>query len=214
METETVLNNIKTYIHDLYSHYTEKGGGYNYRYYHALRVHDMVMRYINETTPDIDSDSLRIACLLHDIGKLKDTDGNEINLDADESIHCVEGAKEAERILTDMGVTEQGTINTVAKIILHHHDEVEDFEEVQILQDADTLDEFGYLNVWKMFGFSFQHNQSPFHCCAYWEKEYARLKDQVDAKFSIPFFREMAKARLKRCSEFMETFRKELESRD
>ncbi len=65
-----------------------------------------------------------------------------------------------------------------------------------------------------MFGYSFQHNQSPFQCYEYWKNEYFNLKKDIPILFSIPFFKKIALERLKRCNEFMEKFREELDSKD
>ena len=150
MVPNKLIDKIKEYIYNKYSKYTEKGGGYNYRYFHAIRMCEMVSRYIKTTGIKLDANSLIIACLLHDIGKLEFVKENEINLDLDKKLHSVEGAKKSKKILERLGVIDVILIEKVSNIILHHHDNIKGSKEVEILKNADNLDEFGYLNIWRM----------------------------------------------------------------
>ncbi|MEA3515238.1 MAG: HD domain-containing protein [Nanoarchaeota archaeon] len=214
MDSDKIINKVKKYINKLYSEYTERGGGYNYRYVHAVRVCNMAMRYVEENNIEIDSKALALSCLLHDVGKVSFTDGVEINMDLDDIHHCKEGAKKAKEILIGLGVEDMVLIEHVSDVILNHHSTNHELKIVEILQNSDDLDELGYLNVWRMFNFSSQKKRPPFDTCSYWVKQYPLVKEKVDSNFSIPFFKDLALKRLERCNDFINKFEEELESRD
>ena len=143
MDFNELFGKIEKYIYDKYSRYTEEGGGYNYRYFHAIRVHNMALRYIKTSNIKVDINSLRIACILHDIGKLKFVRGDKIDLGLNEELHTIEGAKRSKEILKNFGVGDDRMIEKVSKIILEHHECTNKNKETEILQNSD--------NVWVFF---------------------------------------------------------------
>ena len=214
MNSDNMINKVKRYINKLYSEYTERGGGYNYRYVHAVRVCNMALRYAEENNIEVDSETLALSCLLHDVGRVSFTNGTEINKDLDDIYHCKEGAKKAKEILRELGVEDSELINHVSDIILNHHLINHELKIIEILQNSDDLDELGYLAVWRMFIFSSQKKRSPIDNCRYWVQQYPLAKKKVDSNFSIPFFKDLALKRLERCNDFIKKFEEELKSKD
>ncbi|MCK5026048.1 MAG: HD domain-containing protein [Nanoarchaeota archaeon] len=214
MDSNEIIKDVKEYINRLYSEYTERGGGYNYRYVHAVRVCNMALRYVNENDVEIDSEALALSCLLHDVGKVSFTNGSEINMGLDDIHHCKEGAKKAKEILIELGVKDSELIKHVADVILNHHSINQELKIIEILQNSDDLDELGYLNVWRMFSFSSQKKRSPIDNCRYWAEQYPIAKKKVDSNFSIPFFKDLALKRLEKCNDFIKKFEEELKSQD
>ena len=214
MKHEELITKLKEYLFNIYSKFTENGGGYNYRYLHAERVTNVALKYANKYPEGVDKKALEISCLLHDIGKIKFRTGNKINLDVEESLHCIEGAKESKKILKKLGCTDDELIEKVYNIILNHHSTKHEIKEVEILQNSDDLDEFGYLSVWRMFCYSAIKKRYPQGCCDYWKGEYPVAKKKIEKNLSIDFFKEIGRKRVEKCNDMILEFEREANSND
>ncbi|MBU1849860.1 MAG: HD domain-containing protein [Nanoarchaeota archaeon] len=213
MMKSKLIGEVKDLIKKKYFAYFEKGGGKGYRYYHAVRVADNALRYVNKFNISLDKDVLVISCLLHDIGKTVMSSNTEITYDSPIEEHCVKGSQQAENILTRLNASSK-LINHVKEIILNHHDLDSELVEIKILQNADDLDEFGMLNVWRILSYSFQTDRSPQDSCHYWFSVYETMQSKIASNFSIPFFKELALKRVENCNYFFTSFSKELNSND
>ena len=87
---ENLLKKVREYIREKFKGVYEFGGGHGYRYFHALRVMRSVERYASSSKVDLTA--LRLACLLHDIGKLVKEDG-ELRYEEDEERHAKIGQR-------------------------------------------------------------------------------------------------------------------------
>jgi len=208
-----LIENIKKIIYDKYIKLFEKGGGQGYRYYHALRVYEIALRYVKEENISVDINALAISCLLHDIGKINLTNGNELIYDIKEEEHCNIGSKIVEDILLDLNVSIE-VVKKVKNIILKHHDINSEIVEVNILQHCDDLDELGLLNVWRMFSYSNQEKRSSNHTVEYWHSVKIEVLEKIEKNFSIKFFKDLAIKRFHKCDNFINEFEKELKSKD
>ncbi|MDP2946794.1 MAG: HD domain-containing protein [Nanoarchaeota archaeon] len=106
---------------------------------------------------NIDLDILKMACLLHDIARNKETDENGIN-------HAELGAIIAKEILKEFGFPEDKIEKITYAIKVHRYSRgiKAEIREAEILQDADRLDALGAMVLVRMFQHAFKYN-SPIY---------------------------------------------------
>lgn len=125
-------------------------------WFHVLRVETDAEALVAES-PDADARVVRLAALLHDIGRARE-DRGEI---AD---HAAWGARESEDILETRGVPEE-RIAAVSHCIRAHRysNPVEpETREATVLSDADNLDALGAVGLARCFTYGGERG-SPIH---------------------------------------------------
>ncbi|MDY6778254.1 MAG: HD domain-containing protein [Candidatus Nanohaloarchaea archaeon] len=116
-------------------------------WWHVQRVDALAGRLVEETGAD--ERTVRLAVLLHDIGRKKEDEG-EID------DHAVWGAEKAEEILADIGVR-PGLVTDVKHCVKTHRysNEYEpETLEAKVLSDADNLDALGAVGIARVFAYS------------------------------------------------------------
>lgn len=114
-------------------------------WHHVQRV-ETLAECLLESYPAADEATVRLAVLLHDIGRPREDRG-----DVDD--HARWGAQAAESILVDHGVP-RDRIEAVCHAILVHRyssDQEPESREAEILCDADNLDALGAVGVARCF---------------------------------------------------------------
>jgi uncharacterized protein len=117
---------------------------------HVMRVYNLCLE-LAECEPNVDLDVLRTAALLHDIARTKeDRQGHVHALDVD---HAVLGAEMSDKILRDLGYSEE-KIKNIEHCIASHRFRGENLPrtiEAKILADADKLDVLGATGIARSF---------------------------------------------------------------
>lgn len=116
-------------------------------WHHVQRVEALADRLL-ESYPESDDATVRLAVLLHDIGRSLEDEGTIDD-------HAVWGAREAESILTARGLSRDRIDGICHAIRVHRYsnDEVPETLEAEILCDADNLDALGAVGVARCFTF-------------------------------------------------------------
>ncbi|ELZ22817.1 metal dependent phosphohydrolase [Haloterrigena salina JCM 13891] len=116
-------------------------------WHHVQRVETLAETLIDRHPSDeIDDRIVRLAVLLHDIGRGKE-DAGEID------DHAAWGARESRRILEDVGA-DPATIDAVAHCVrAHRYSNAVEPErlEAEIVSDADNLDALGAVGIARTF---------------------------------------------------------------
>jgi uncharacterized protein len=112
--------------------------------YHIERVYNLALRIAQEEKAD--TDTIKAAVLLHDIARAMEDEG-KIN------DHASEGAKMAQRILTEVNFPANKIDNVIHCIETHRFRKrlPPKTLEAQILQDADRLDIIGAIGIARVF---------------------------------------------------------------
>jgi uncharacterized protein len=114
-------------------------------WHHVQRVEALAERLLDQC-PDADDRTVRLAVLLHDVGRARE-DRGEIE------DHAAWGAREAREVLADHGV-EEGRIDAVCHAIAVHRystDPEPETLEAKLLCDADNLDALGAVGIARCF---------------------------------------------------------------
>lgn len=125
-------------------------------WYHVRRVAANAERLL-AATPDADPRTVRLAVLLHDVGRPKEARG-EID------DHAAWGAAESRKVLGKQGVPE-ATRDAVAHCVRAHrysNDVAPETPEAKVVSDADDLDALGAVGLGRCFAHGGEHGK-PLH---------------------------------------------------
>lgn len=213
---ESIVIQAEAVLHRSFDKISEPAGGRGYRVEHALRVKTYLTNFIENqevSGQNINATALLVAGILHDIGDVK----RIINGSIDYSVkidHAQAGADLARTELTKF-VDDQDLIEKIVAIIANHHhygDEVD--IETKLLQDADQLDELGYLNFWQMFQYSLSKGRNLTDTIKYWHGDGLLRKQKCVDTCNFAFTRVYAEKRLAKMVVFVDELSKEIELSD
>ncbi|MFB6075369.1 MAG: HD domain-containing protein [Haloarculaceae archaeon] len=125
-------------------------------WHHVQRVEANAERLV-EALPGVDGRVVRLAVLLHDVGRAREDRG-------DVADHAAWGAREARELLADRGVDDE-TVDAVAHCVrAHRYSTGPDPQttEARVLADADNLDALGAVGVARCFTYGGELGQ-PIH---------------------------------------------------
>lgn len=114
---------------------------------HSFRVVNNA-HMLAKNRDDVDWEALDVACILHDIAKLREDKDKTRKTD-----HCVEGAIMAEAILTSLDYPRE-KVEIVCQAIRHHREFAPEKKlciEAQILFDAGILENLGAIGIARTF---------------------------------------------------------------
>ncbi|AFZ72727.1 HD domain-containing protein [Natronobacterium gregoryi] len=124
---------------------------------HVQRVEALAETLLERHPGSADGEVLRLAVLLHDIGREKEDRGGIDD-------HSAWGATEAERLLEDVGAS-AATVERVSHCVRSHRfstgPEPETLE-AKLLSDADNLDALGAVGIARVFAYGGESG-SPIH---------------------------------------------------
>jgi HD superfamily phosphodiesterase len=211
-----------TIIDRLFQYSYEKAGGYQYRSEHTRRV----FRYCQRLAPAIgkerriDTKALLLAAIFHDAGKHMFIEKNG-HLDGSHATDKKRGIKHEKlsadylkQFLRTNRDIDPALVQKSYRIIMDSISKKPKTVEAKILQDADVLDEFGLINVWRMSTYGAFHNVSLEQTLSYWHTE---LKKQMLAKARrmwFPASKKTAVQRIKANDLFFSNLEKEREGAD
>lgn len=213
MELEHISLRI---IKEKFSKISEPAGGVGYRVDHAIRVANYLKVILNLDEIkklNLDKSVIISAGLLHDMGDIARVQGNSIcytqNID-----HAKVGGgiiiKELKKYHVDSDM-----INRIVEIIINHHEyDMNQNNETKLIQDADTLDELGVLNIWQMFNYSANKGRTLRETIEYWSSEGIARKKCCVELCNFEFSKKWAQARFNEMQKFFSYMDKEVAGTD
>jgi uncharacterized protein len=121
---------------------------------HVMRVYNLCL-HLARYEPNVDLDVLKTATLLHDIARVRES--REVD-------HAVLGAEMSERILRELGYSEE-KIELIKHCIVAHRfrsGNKPKTKEAKILSDADKLDVLGATGIARSFILAGEYGQKLF----------------------------------------------------
>lgn len=133
--------------------YFENSGGHDFL--HTERVFNNSLK-ISESE-DVDTDVVKVAALLHDIAREKQSRGEA-------ECHAESGAEIAREILKEQGFPEDKIKNVSHCIKVHRYSKglKPETKEAEILQDADRLDALGAVCIGRIFEFGGKNDRPAY----------------------------------------------------
>ncbi|MBI5358533.1 HD domain-containing protein [Candidatus Amesbacteria bacterium] len=173
---------LKSILKESFEGSFEKGGGKEHRFFHGMRVARFSEIIARKEKLKVDHDALFVAALFHDIGKIKAVvESGEIDYksEGNKNHHLVSEQMFLEVLGKDaFDLLGKEFINKVISIIQETHIDLPTLLEVKAIQDADELDNFGYLQIWRTFTYDALANMSFSDALEWWkiEGKASRLK--------------------------------------
>lgn len=163
MNPETEEKLIEIYKQAFYNTY-EDGGGYGFRYHHGVRVMLYCKKIIELSqfkNESINKEALIVGALFHDIGKVKaiNESGEIVYGTAADKDHARIGSEIVDEYIQEY-IKDEDTLNLIKKIILESDDNIQTTTESKILKDADRLDNYGFITVWRHIT-GIQYHKNP-----------------------------------------------------
>jgi len=217
--TKSLKNNLVNEYRQAFHKTYELGGGYGFRFYHGLRVMNYCEKFLrlnyfkNKT---INKDILLVAALFHDIGKIKAVDKcGEIKYDSEANQkHDLVGAQVIFQYIGKY-FKNDAIINQIKQIITEQHSDRQTTIEAQIIKDADRLDNYGCIQIWRHMTYAHQTQKNIDRIPEYWLKEKARESAlEYLKKFHFTAIRRIAARRFKKLDYLISEIRKEIEGLD
>lgn len=184
----------------------EKGGGKEHRFFHGVRVARFSELIAGSEKLAVDRDALFVAALFHDIGKIKavvesgeidyKSEGNKNHhLVFEQSFFDVLGKELFERLGRDL-------IKKVTSIIQETHTDSPSLLEVKVIQDADELDNFGYLQIWRTFTYDALTNMSFLDALNWWRTDGKDSRSKILKTLWFKTTKKIAFSGFKRTNDF------------
>lgn len=212
LKDKNLITHAEKMVREYFGRVSEPAGGKGYRVEHAQRIKKYLLVFLKHKElagKDIDVTALLLAGLLHDIGDVKRMVNGSIDYSLDID-HAQEGAAIAHKELAKL-TDDAELIDKIVNIILNHHNSGKDASiETKLVQDADQLDELGYVNFWQMFQYSYNKGRNLADTIAYWQREGIVRKQACVARCNFSFTKTMAKKRLAKMRSFINEITKEI----
>lgn len=175
-----------------------KRGGYDYRYYHGVRVARYAFKIAKAENLEIDQDALYIAGLFHDIKKVEAIDDQgEIQYESTANKNHEKISSQYLSKYLEQASIPQKTIEKATQII-----KGDGATESKILNDADELGSFGYLQAFKASTFATLSKKGVNQVLKHWlSKDEYNLK-KSEAKIEDLNYKTSKKVAKKRISNF------------
>jgi len=181
--------------------------GKNYRYFHPLRIWEMVKLIVKKEKIDhkIDMDIIFVLSLFHDLGR------NEKLVKKNNLSNFKDNFDQNNLILFKKYINpllkNKGDVARLEKIVSDFSLKKYEFLESRIVRDADNLDEIGLLNFWRMAVYAGKHNQDIKEISDYYYNFDQDDKVKKMKKLFLPFSKKIAKERIKEMNKTMKIFR-------
>lgn len=211
MLSEEEVETLKERLKQVFSDYTEKAGGKNFRYHHLTSVHQYAQEIADTVEEDIDMRVLEAAALFHDIGRKEDIEEGYMDPFEGHEGHDERGAEHVSEYIDD--ILEEEQVEKVEQLIRNHHSEPETVEG-QILQDADHLYSYGVHDLWRMIHYGAQTEREIDELPEYFWDELVPQRAEELGTFNFNKTREVAEKRLIKYQEAVRQFQDELEGKD
>jgi len=189
----------------------ELGGGKEYRFFHGIQVATFAEKIAQKENLKVDFDTLFIAALFHDIGKIKAVDKTGmIDYQSKANKHHEEISSRKLQSVIGHIVKDKKLITKSAQIILETKQGVK-LLEAKVLKDADELGNFGYLQIWRTFTYAALAKLSLFENISYWEKEGRLSRVELINNLYFAISKKVARRGLDKIDRFFKEIKEEAE---
>lgn len=201
---------LKAVLKEAFAGSFEKGGGKENRYFHGVRVACYCEKIATAENLNVDKKVLFLAGLFHDIGKIEAV-GKLGYLDYDSKGNLEHHKIENRNLKKLLGtfVDDKSLLEKAAGIIREHHNPETTLLEAQTLQDADELDNFGYLQVWRTFNYAALGELNFEESLDYWKKEGRQDRRNLLKNLRFETSKRVAERRFEKLDRFMCEIEKE-----
>ncbi len=203
---------LKTILENIFSDTWEKGGGYQYRYDHGVRVAEYALKIAKLENLEVDKDALYLAGLFHDIKKVDAAnDEGEIIY---ESLECKNhgdvGRQDiVQRIKPYQLPLSQETLERAVEIIRG-----DGSIESKVLRDADEIGSLGYLQVFKACAYAVLSCKRVKAVLDHWLGPPLEDLKNKEEKLNFETSKKVARKRIQSFADFVFGLKKEIEGED
>jgi putative nucleotidyltransferase with HDIG domain len=202
---------LKERLKEEFSGYTETAGGKNYRFQHLETTHRLVCKLEDKLDVEVDRKVLEISALYHDIGRIQDIEGGEMDPFEGHEGHAERGVEIVEDYISDL-VSEQ-QLEGIREVIKNHHSEASTIEG-EIVQDADKVSNFGVFNLWRQIHYASQQGRTLNESLDYfWDTAVAEFKEHIE-EMHFEQTKQLAKKRLEKHKEAITEMEREINAED
>ena len=170
-------------------------------YAHVERVYNTCVKIGKKLNANLNV--LKIAALLHDVGRINEKD------DALKRNHAEISADKSKKFLSSNGISlVQDEFDNIIHSIRAHsfsNEELARTLEAKILSDADKLDALGAIGLFRTIGFTLENNGGIDQIIEHLENKILRLKEQMFLDYS----KKLALVRHKTVLDFYTKIKKE-----
>lgn len=211
MLSEEVREELKNRLEEEFSDYYEIAGGRNYRYTHLETVRKIAVKLTEKIEEKPDMKVLEIAALYHDIGRAEDIEDGEMDPFEGHEGHEGRGADRVSEFVADFVSDDQ--MEKIERIIENHHSEPETLEG-RIVQDADSISNFGVNNLWRQIHYASEHGRTLEKSLDYfWNTAVEDYRQKIES-MHFPISQKVAEKRLERHRKAVKDIEKEMEAED
>lgn len=212
------MNNItrdklKTILYEAFKDSWELGGGSQFRFKHGVEVAEFSLKIASGEKIELDVDSLYLAGLFHDIGKVKAiTKTGEIDYESEANKNHENITPEFLREFVGELVSEQSISKAVE--IIQEPVSAKCSTERKVLKDADELGNFGFSQVWRTLNFIALSHQSFDQMLAFWKSGNLTEREKWIDQLFFEISKRTAKKRYKKFVSFLEQIENESLGKD
>lgn len=211
MLSEEGREELKNRLEKKFSGYYEIAGGRNYRYTHLETVRKIAVKLAEKIEEEPDMEVLETAALYHDIGRAEDIENGEMDPFEGHEGHERRGAEKVSESVADFVSEEQ--LEKIERIIENHHSEPETLEG-RIVQDADSISNFGVNNLWRQIHYASEHGKTLEESLDYfWNTAVEDYREKIES-MHFPASEKIAEERLERHREAVKDIEREMEAED
>lgn len=214
MTTQLKQHLIEEYKKASYNTF-EAGGGHGFRYYHGVRVMTYCEKFLELPyfkDKKVNKDAAIIAALFADIGKVAalNEQGELIYGSQGDLDHAEIGARIIREYL-EKHIKDVKLIDFIAQIIDEQHGKEQTSLEAQLVKDADRLDNYGFIQIWRHITFAHYDKRNIDRLNEFWVQEAAREKAKgYLEKFHFPFVKKIAMQRFEKLDYFLHEIEREV----
>lgn len=164
----------------------------------------------------INKDATTIAALFADIGKVAAVNENSelIYGSQGDRDHAEIGARMIRDYLGNH-IEDSQLLDFIAQIIDEQHGKEQNSLEAQLVKDADRLDNYGFIQVWRHITYAHYDKRNIDRLNEFWVQERAREKAKgYLEKFHFPFAMDVAMQRFKKLDYFLQEIDREVKGED
>ncbi|MDX9979448.1 MAG: HD domain-containing protein [Lentisphaeria bacterium] len=163
--------------------------------HHGRRTGNIARHLLDALGLDVDPEIVYVAGLFHDVGKGQDKH-NEV------------GALRTRELLS--GLVEADALEVICDAINSHNQRKGSdslSECARLVQDADSIDHAGLIDVWMAFYWSGAHGESIHEHMAFFEgDDCARFRDYMRSHMNYDVSRQMLEERIQSADKFLSEF--------
>lgn len=206
-EREKLRNRLEKEFTDYY----EIAGGKNYRFKHLESVRKIALKLAEKVEGESDIEVLEISALYHDIGRAEDIKKGEMDPFEEHAGHAKRGAEMISDYVEEF--VSHAQLEKIKGIIRNHHSEAKTLEG-RIVQDADSISNFGANNLWRQIHYASYYERTLEDSIDYfWNTAVGEYQEKIESMY-FQISKEIAEKRLERQKQAIRNIEKEMNGED